>query len=303
MTLLQFLITGQPNGTTATTGNTGASLVNPGTGGTIVWDTSVGSHGSTGLKQTTTTAGQSNVVRFAMSAASYQVQATAKITIPATTPGGEYTLLMMRNGSGKCFSIAYETTGEIRMLDSANSSPYTVASAGTLTAGTQYVFSVVATNASPYGAGNGSCTVKIYAVGSSTPIASQTFTGKNFGTATFSDINSGGTTVTGSHGIVDLQVNDGAGSEIPDYVATIPLSTPVITLGTTTNPTTVGGTNGSQVVTWSAVANATSYEAWIAPNLAPAQGDFSLVQTGVTSPYTFTGLKAGSYAFGIKAKA
>lgn len=302
MTQLQYLITGQPNGTTATTANTGASLVNPGTGGTIVWDTSVGAHSSTGLKQTTTTAGQSNVVRFPMNAASFQMQATVKITIPATTPGGEYTLITMRNGSSKCFTIAYETSGEVRMLDTANATPYTVAAAGTVTAGSQYAISIQATNTSPYGAGNGSCTIKIYPVGNSTPIANQSFTGKNFGTAAFADFNSGGGTVVGSHGIVDLQINDGAGSEIPDYVPTVPLSTPVVTMGTATNPTTVGGTNGSQIVTWPAVSNATSYEAWIANNLTPAQGDFTLVQTGVTSPYTFTGLTAGNYSYGIKAK-
>jgi len=69
------------------------------------------------------------------------------------------------------------------------------------------------------------------------------------------------------------------------------------------NPTTIGGTNGKQTVTWSAVANAASYEAWIAHSTSPAQGDFTLVATGVTSPYQFTGLPAGTHAYGVKAKA
>jgi hypothetical protein len=82
-----------------------------------------------------------------------------------------------------------------------------------------------------------------------------------------------------------------------------PLATPVVALGTTTNPTTVGGSNGSQVVTWGAVSGATSYVAYRAPGNSPAQGDFVQVATAVTSPYTFTGLSAGTYSFGIRAKA
>lgn len=84
---------------------------------------------------------------------------------------------------------------------------------------------------------------------------------------------------------------------------TVTLPTPVVTLGTTTNPSTIGGTNGSQVVTWPAVSGATSYVAYIANGSSPAQGDFTQVAAGVTSPYTFTGLAAGTYSFGIRAKA
>lgn len=86
-------------------------------------------------------------------------------------------------------------------------------------------------------------------------------------------------------------------------VTTTPLATPVVTAGATTNPTTVGGTNGTQVVTWASVPGATSYVAYRAGGSTPAQGDFVQVATGVTSPYTFTGLSAGTYSFGIRAKA
>jgi hypothetical protein len=57
------------------------------------------------------------------------------------------------------------------------------------------------------------------------------------------------------------------------------------------------------VVTWRAVTDAVSYEAWQAAGSSPAQGDFVRVATGVTSPYEFTGLSAGTYSYGIKAKA
>jgi hypothetical protein len=61
------------------------------------------------------------------------------------------------------------------------------------------------------------------------------------------------------------------------------------------------------VVTWSAVSGATSYEAWITKNDPndpnPLQADFTLVATGVSSPYTFVGLSQANYDYGIKAKA
>lgn len=105
--------------------------------------------------------------------------------------------------------------------------------------------------------------------------------------------------------IDDPQVRTGTDSTGLPGPFTTPLSTPVVSLGTTVNPSTAGATDGSQVVTWPAVANATSYDAYklLNPSGSPVDGDFgTAVATGVTSPYTFTGLGAGSYAFGIKAK-
>jgi hypothetical protein len=99
----------------------------------------------------------------------------------------------------------------------------------------------------------------------------------------------------------NLQYDDGRTTEIG--AMSTQLSTPSVSSGTIVNPTTVGGSNGTAVATWSAVANATSYEAWKANNGTPAQGDFTLVATGVTSPYTFTGLTGSTWALGIKAKA
>jgi len=85
------------------------------------------------------------------------------------------------------------------------------------------------------------------------------------------------------------------------------LTTPTVSSGTLVNPTTSVSTDGSVVISWSAVSNATSYEAWKATKASPLQSDFTLVATGVTSPYTVTGLSAASsgttYSLGIKAKA
>lgn len=85
-------------------------------------------------------------------------------------------------------------------------------------------------------------------------------------------------------------------------VVSTPLSTPVVTLGAKTTPTSVGGSDGTQVATWPAVTGAASYDAFVSGSATPAQEEFVRVGTNVTSPYTFTGLNPGQHAYGIKAK-
>lgn len=81
-----------------------------------------------------------------------------------------------------------------------------------------------------------------------------------------------------------------------------PLSTPVVSLGAKTTPTTVGGTDGTQVITWPAVSGASTYDAFVANSSTPAQEDFVRVGTNVTSPYTVTDLAPGAHAYGVKAR-
>jgi hypothetical protein len=151
-------------------------------------------------------------------------------------------------------------------------------------------------------------TAKVYSEtsGSWTTQSGSTWTSSTYNTGTddvigadIGIINSLATSYT--VGWDDVQLNDGAGGEISDI--TVQLSTPVVSLGTTTPPTTVGASNGSQVVTWAAIPGAVSYEAWIAAGPTPVQGDFTLVASGLTSPYIFTNLTAGEWSYGIKAKA
>lgn len=302
MTLVRFLTTGQPDGTTATTGNTGANVTPTGTGGTTTWKTAFGAHGSTGLQQVTTTAGQTNTVRFKFNAQSASGQSTHKQTTPPSNPSSDYQLFQYRYTGGRCFNVVWTSTGQVRVLDSANTITV-LANAGVLSNSTQYVWAVVATGNS---ASTGAATIKVYAVGGTTPLTTANVTGGNFTANLFDAIDFGGGTVVGSHGEVDVQMNDGSGTEIPDYVPTTPLTTPTVTAGTIINPTVVGGSNGTAVATWPAVANATGYDAFkiLNPSGTPADADFgTAVATGVTSPYTFTGLSAGNYAIGIKAKA
>ena len=153
----------------------------------------------------------------------------------------------------------------------------------------------------------GTATLRIFNVGSSTPIWSKTdISGQNYVSASpFAAIDIGGGTTNTTIAGMDDQVNTGTGSEIPDYVPTTPLATPTVSAPSSNwvDPTVIGGSNGSAIASWPAVPNATSYEAWKANTATPAAGDWTLVASGVTSPYKFTGLTGSVWALGIKAKA
>lgn len=80
------------------------------------------------------------------------------------------------------------------------------------------------------------------------------------------------------------------------------LATPVVTLGATQHPSSASATDGTQTVSWDPVPDAGGYSAHLATGLDPDQSDFTQVAASVTSPYTFTGLAEGTYAFGIRAR-
>lgn len=295
MTQLNYLTSGPADGTAATTGNTGATLVNTGTGGSSTWKNSVGAHGNTGVQQITITSGQSNAMRFPFAASNSKVQFTTKMTMPPSAPGAQYQLWSARYASGRMFSCVWETDGRLRTLDSANT-PVTLAAAGVVALGQQVVFGVVADRVA------GSYTVHVYSTSGTLLGTASVSSGAALTANDFTHLDSGGGTAVGQHGIVDLQMNDGAGSEIADYVPSTPLSTPVVTAGTVVQPSSSTATDGSQQVTWPGVTNAATYDARIAiGKTSPTEGDFVTVATGVSSPYVFTGLGAGQAAVGIRA--
>lgn len=78
------------------------------------------------------------------------------------------------------------------------------------------------------------------------------------------------------------------------------LATPVPVLGTKTNVTVPGGSDGTQQISWPAVANAGSYKVEIAPGAAATTG-FVVKSTTAVSPYTVTGLAAGTYTIAVTA--
>lgn len=78
-----------------------------------------------------------------------------------------------------------------------------------------------------------------------------------------------------------------------------PLNTPVISETGRVNPSSGVATNGSVTVTWPAVSGAVTYDAGKSTD---SGATWSVVESAVTSPYTFTGLSVGTIMLGIKAK-
>lgn len=302
MTLVQYLFETGPQDTALSNGNSGSSASSIGTGSSAVFDAAMKAHGNFGARFINGAAANC-YRRYPLAAANTVWQFSGVLTTPASAPATNLIVASACNtgGSGRV-QLTIDTSFRLCVQQVGGTvTPITSA----LTAGTKYRVTLVVTGGSTTAS---SVTAKVYSGsgGAWTTQVGSTYTSTTFnaGTDAVVGVDLGiGNTMAASYtvGWDDIQVNDGAGSEIGDIVTA--LATPVVTLGTTTNPTTVGGSNGTQVVTWPAVSGAASYEAWIAEDATPAQGDFTLKTVGVTSPYTFTGLEAGEYAFGIKAKA
>lgn len=80
------------------------------------------------------------------------------------------------------------------------------------------------------------------------------------------------------------------------------LPTPMVTKVSQIDPSSAGQSDGSMTVSFTPVDGASSYTAHRANKLNPAQSDFTQVASGVTSPYTATGLPAGPVSIGIRAE-
>ena len=80
------------------------------------------------------------------------------------------------------------------------------------------------------------------------------------------------------------------------------LPTPRVTKVSQIDPSSAGQSDGSMTVSFTPVDGAASYTAHRANKLNPAQSDFTQIASGVTSPYTATGLPAGPVAIGIRAE-
>ena len=80
------------------------------------------------------------------------------------------------------------------------------------------------------------------------------------------------------------------------------LPTPRVTKVSQIDPSSAGQSDGSMTVSFTPVDGASSYTAHRANKLNPAQSDFTQIASGVTSPYTATGLPAGPVAIGIRAE-
>lgn len=205
-----------------------------------------------------------------------------------TTSGGTRVLLLEISNSGK-----------FRVIDTTGTSTPVWTDTTNFPTGQWVRVEAYATIA----AGTATMNAAYYLGDSTTAVASKSVTTANTGTTAadtviFGKGDSG--TYASAFWMDNLQFQTAASALIGPWI--IQLATPTVTLGTTTNTTSTGGTNGSQVVSWSAVPNATTYDAYKATKASPLQSDFTLVASGVTSPYTFTGLGAGTYSYGIMPK-
>lgn len=306
MTLVQVMQDNVANGTAATSSN----LTGTTTGGftvtspsTLTWVTDSGAGtGKTVLHYAVSTA--TDITRWALNATNDQVAISLLVKVPGTAPTTNAVVMSIRYASGVAARFGFNASNRPYMMDSVSTQTF-IAAAGVLSASTWYRFEFLIHGNSTTA---GTMAVNVYTPTGTTPVASMTtVTNANLTANTLAAVeigNSAGTQAI-DFAAANLQFDNGRTTEIGPLSAA--LTQPTVTLGASTTPTTVGGTNGTQVVTWPAVSGATSYEAWITKNdpndPSPLQADFTLVATGVTSPYTFTNLSQANYDFGIKAKA
>lgn len=78
-----------------------------------------------------------------------------------------------------------------------------------------------------------------------------------------------------------------------------PLKAPVLTITGSVNPTSPGSADGSITASWPTIPGASRYEAGIAGG--DVDDGFEVVKTNATSPYTWTGLRAGVHTVAVRA--
>ena len=291
----------QADGTAQTTGNSGWSSLSTGSGNTAIFADGAKMGAIAGYRMTCGGTAQ-NIAYFDLSSSVTVMALRVPIQISAITTVSA--ILRWYNDSGHTTnlgSLGITSTGKIQFVEASGSgTALNISSTASLSAATPYVLMILIDK------GANTFSAVAYPSGSTTAAASisGTLGGAMMDAASLQQVRWAIGTAT-SLGYLDTNSDFAVGHG--DWLArtdvTTQLDTPVVTLGTVTNPSTIGGSNGTAVVSWSAVSNATSYDAYVAPGSSPAQGDFTLVASGVTSPYTFTGLSAGTKSFGIKAKA
>jgi len=267
--------------------------------GILTYDSSAAIQGSKGAlaESASSVAAMNAIFPAAVAAAGFSLE----FSLPSL-PGSDFHIARLTDGSdARLVSIHVSNTNRLRLSDATGTASGIWTATDALVAGTKYRVEVWAK------AGSTSTTAEIrvayFLAGSTTPIQSFTTTAGSVATGTpFARFIWGRITTSTIQAAFDSPVWETDGTALPGPLS-VPLDTPVVTRGAATNPTTVNGTDGTQVLTWPAVANAASYQFWQAESANPAQGDFVLKASGVTSPYTVTGLSAGTHAYGIKAKA
>jgi hypothetical protein len=217
-------------------------------------------------------------------------------------PGSDFHFgRLVGSGDSRLVSIHVSNTNRLRLSDGTGTANGIWTATDALVAGTKYRIEVWAKAGAT--ATTAEIRVAYFLAGSTTPIQTFTTTTGSVPTGTpFVGFIWGRITASTLQPPFDSLVWETDGTGLPGQLST-PLATPVVTLGAKTDPTAAGATDGTQVISWLPISGSTSYELWIANGSAPTQGDFVRRAQGVTSPLTVTGLGAGTFSLGIKAKA
>lgn len=204
-------------------------------GGTISHETAFG-RTNTGLRFDTK-ANQTNAFPIAFVAASTFVQVTFELVTPAAAPSAALTLMQLRSSVGRVLSVLIGATGNLATSDAGGNGVQIAPAVGWSTRlRISLVIEVGATTST------GKITAKAYPTGSTAPLATGVnVTNANLGTAAISTVQLGDTGPAAIFGFDELQMNDGAGTEIPTYVTS------------NTPPTVSAGANQTSIATGSTV--------------------------------------------------
>ena len=301
MTLFKNGAEGQTNGTAVTTGNSGASGDAFGVlSGTVTYDNAHAAHGSLGFKLSPASGSNASVVFGSGVSGLTGTSYSSRFYIYLTAfPPGSTEIWRSNAASASLLSrVSINASGQFVTAYNNGATTTLWTSVSTIPVNTW----VRVETYTVLGSG-GQFQAAFYNGDSTTAIDSGGGTGLTINAGPLQTV-SFGKYGTDAHAnafwLDELAVNNSATGFMGPF--TEQLATPVVTLGAATNPSTIGGTNGSQVVSWSAIPNAVAYDAYLAIGSSPTQGNFNLVASNVTSPYTFNGLGAGTYSYGIRAR-
>ena len=304
-TRINYLFDGV-DGTTATTGNTGAASVTATNGGSsITLESDVGLHGTTGLQIAWggTSTGGPILSRFGLAAASNTASLSVVLTIPASYPTTQHTVMGIRSSSGTIGSIYRNNAGAFAFQPSSGSPTALLPNASIPGGVTKLRITLTATAASTT---TGSWQIKFYRADTDVQIGSTySASSQNMSANQISQVQLGTTTAEATgivYGFEDLQVEEGTTTEIGAYIPSIPLDTPVVTIDEINDATTIGGSDGSIEFSWAAVDDADHYEVAIA-NTEDATTGFTVLDADVSATaYTATGRAKGPFTVRVIAQ-
>lgn len=278
----------------------GATIAVFGTGASAVISTARSAHGTRSAKFT---AGSTSGACYTEKSISASQLAGSMYIYIDTLPSADNNIIWGGAGGSQRFSVELTSTGAIRFRDDTNGAKWN----GTVTTSTGTIPTGVWTRVELYVTKSPTAAtfrLTAYASDSSTALSgldSGVMSGINTGTDTFTNLRYGAKASTNSNTgtlyVDDFDYNEAASGFIGPYVEA--LATPNATITNVTKPSSMGGSDGTVSISWPAVPGAAGYDVSVASGAAgPA---FTPTKVGATSPYTFTGLSAGSYTVAVRA--